>query len=94
MIRLELYYSCGGCHAYEKREAWIKRQFLSFSGREYGFGNHVFDSQKTLVDETCPAGWMAFDPYTSATYCPTCWDEIVEGVAEDIAKHEEPRDAD
>ena len=24
-----------------------------------------------------PQGWVAFDPYTSCTYCPECWAEIV-----------------
>mgnify|MGYP007100082236 CR=1 FL=1 len=23
-----------------------------------------------------PDGWVAFDPYTNVTYCPTCWADI------------------
>jgi hypothetical protein len=84
MIRVTLHYSCGGCDARESVETWIKRQFLSFSGRDYGFGSYVFDSQAKLADETCPKDWIAFDPYTSATYCPKCWDEIESGIAETL----------
>ena len=83
MIHVELDYSCGGCFASEKRKTWIKREFQSFWGG--GFGSYVTTDVEKLVKETCPEGWIAFDPYTSCTYCPTCWAEIEAEVAETVA---------
>lgn len=87
MIRVELHYCCGGCHAKESVETWLKREFRSFSGRDHGWGTHSLTPSKQLVEETCPKDWISFDPYTGATYCPKCWSEIVDGI--EPAKGEE-----
>lgn len=65
-------YNCGGCSA--KAEGQLKRTFQSFSGRPWGFGVY----RETTAQEAAPAGWIAFDPWTGCTYCPTCWREIIE----------------
>lgn len=31
-----------------------------------------------------PDGWIAHDPFTSATYCPVCWAEILGEPVEEI----------
>ena len=94
MIRVELNYSCGGCHKSQRVKDWIAREFRSFSGRDHGFGTHVFTTDMSaLVQKTCPEGWIAFDPYTSCTYCPECWKEIEDGIAE-TAAHEGERDGE
>lgn len=67
---VKVIFQCGGCDA--KAEAHVSRQFVSVSGRSYGFGSYV--EQK--VSDVAPKGWIAFDPYTSCTYCPECWASI------------------
>lgn len=79
MLQVEVDYSCGGCDAHEKVKAWVKNEFRSFSGRDHGFGTYHLTEMKDVIDSTCPEGWIAFDPYTQATYCPKCWSELVEG---------------
>lgn len=67
---IKLVFSCGGCNAVT--EGWMQRRFVSVSGRSWGLGSYVTDS----VEDITPEGWIAFDPYTSCTYCPECWAEI------------------
>lgn len=66
-------FRCGGCDARVTSEAPIRKEFVSFSGRGHGFGSARFTR---TVEDVTPAGWVAFDPYTYATYCPACWAEI------------------
>lgn len=70
-------FSCGGCDATVEGTKPLAREFRSFSGRSWGIGGSV-DTVK--VDDVVPEGWVAFDPYTYATYCPKCWGEIVDGI--------------
>lgn len=67
-------FSCGGCDATANGTKPIRKEFRSFSGRGYGFGRAVITP---LVEDVAPEGWVAFDPYTYCTYCPKCWNEIV-----------------
>lgn len=66
-------YECGGCDATAR--ARLTSQFVSVSGRPYGFGSRV--EQK--ASEAAPEGWIAFDPYTGCCYCPACWLSIQDG---------------
>jgi len=68
-------FSCGGCDATAPGTTWLKREFRSVSGRSYGIGGSV---ETTGVLDVVPEGWIAFDPYTYCTYCPTCWKSIQE----------------
>ena len=76
MIKVTLTYSCGGC---DKREAVdagsITRDFVSISGRGYGFGKYV--TSGVNPEKHAPDGWVAFDPYTQITYCEDCWESII-----------------
>ena len=61
---------CGGCE--EKAPGGrIVSEFLSFSGRSWGFGRFV-----ERVKWDVPPGWTKFDPYTGCTYCPVCTKEL------------------
>lgn len=72
-----LHLKCDGCDA-EAHTPRIKKEFVSVSGRGYGFGSW----QMPNVDEvTAAMGWQWSDPYTSCTYCPTCWEDIQSGKA-------------
>lgn len=70
---IEVTYRCGGCDA--KATGQLTRRFASFSGRTYGIGTY----RETTAQEAAPEGWIAFDPYTQCTYCPTCWQGIEVG---------------
>jgi len=60
-------YECDGC--FTTTQATLRSEFVSVSGRSYGFGSRV--EQK--ASQVAPDGWIAFDPYTGCCYCPTCW---------------------
>lgn len=63
-------FTCDGCEA--KAEARLRSEFVSVSGRNYGFGSRVEDK----ASDAAPEGWVAFDPYTGCCYCATCWADI------------------
>lgn len=64
---ITLIFQCGGC--FEEASALLGRTFISVTGRPYGFGRWQTDN----VADLAPEGWVVFDPYTQATYCPECW---------------------
>ena len=66
-------FSCGGCNATAKGTDRLKLHFVSVSGRSYGFGS---PRPENTIEDVTPEGWIAYDPYTYMTYCPTCWDSI------------------
>lgn len=66
--------ACDGCDAQTQSER-ISKKFVSFSGRSYGLGVR----QPPDIDSAIPEGWVWSDPYTSCTYCPTCWADIESG---------------
>lgn len=70
----QLHLKCDGCHM-EAYGARFKKEFVSVSGRSYGFG--AWHTPK--IDDVVPEGWVWSDPYTSCTYCPKCWEEIQRG---------------
>lgn len=71
-MSVSLTLKCDGCSA-TTEPVRVRREFISINGKGYGFGSwHV-----PRVDEVeCADGWVMFDPYTSCTYCPTCWQTI------------------
>jgi hypothetical protein len=70
---ITLTFECGGCFAKAQGTTWLKREFVSVSGRSHGIGSYRYDTP----EDVAPEGWIAFDPYTGCTYCPKCWSEIV-----------------
>lgn len=76
MITVTIQYACGGCRRAETINAGlIQREFVSLNGKGYGFGKWV--TPTVDFEAHAPDGWLAFDPYTQCTYCPDCWDSIV-----------------
>ena len=72
-MTVNVQFSCGGCDAKAEGTAPLRRQFVSFSGRSYGFGTV---QPVNTIDDVTPEGWVAYDPYTYCCYCPACWAEI------------------
>lgn len=66
-------FRCGGCDAVSAGTEPLRVEFRSFSGRSYGVGKAVASN---TVEDVCPEGWIAYDPYTYCTYCPTCAAEL------------------
>jgi len=72
-VSVRVLFECGGCGLKVDGKAPLRKRFESFSGRDHGFGRAVWDVR---VEDIVPEGWIAFDPYTYACYCPACWSEI------------------
>lgn len=66
-------FCCDGCDATAESTEWLRKEFVSFSGRSHGFGSARWQN---TPDDVAPEGWIAADPYTFCTYCPKCWAEI------------------
>jgi hypothetical protein len=61
---------CGGCNRAEVVGP-LRRRFHGSHGNS-GWGAWKTDDPRLLT----PDGWVMFDPYTQATYCPECWASI------------------
>ena len=72
-MSIHLKYVCDGCFTTAEGTATMRRSFKSFSGRNHGHGTIDW---RELPSDLAPAHWMASDPYTFCTYCPSCWAEI------------------
>lgn len=66
-------FECSGCGEKADGIKPLRKEFVSVSGRSYGLGSARWS---VGVDDVVPDGWIAFDPYTHITYCPTCWASI------------------
>jgi len=76
---IKITFQCGGCAA--TTSARLQRRFVSVSGRSWGLGSYVEDK----IEDVVPKDWVAFDPYTSCTYCPSCWTEILAQTPDETA---------
>lgn len=74
-MSVDLLLSCGGCDATAKVGPLHKRFHSLYGG---GFGTYRLDDPEHLT----PEGWVMFDPWTQATYCPACWTDIRDGAGE------------
>lgn len=74
-VTVKVTYSCGGCGTTaEAPELTVTREFVSVSGRDHGVGGYVQSPVDVVAG--APEGWVPFDPWTQATYCPECWAQI------------------
>ena len=78
-MSVTVHYKCDGCDAEAEGTDRLRVEFRSFSGRSHGIGRVV---HVNTVKDVAPKGWVPFDPYTHATYCPECWAGIVGGEGE------------
>lgn len=65
-------FSCGGCFKEADGTTFLRRNFITGTGKSYGLGYW----QNDKPEDVAPEGWVAFDPYTGCCYCPECWGEI------------------
>lgn len=72
-VRLQL--DCDGCFAMTILPLG-RREFFPFNGKGHGFG--VWKNP-SIEEAIAPSGWVWNDPFTGCTYCPSCWNEIVDG---------------
>lgn len=72
-MSVTVHFECDGCDAEACATGRLRREFRSLSGRSHGLGRVV---PANTVEDVAPEGWVAFDPYTYATYCPDCWASI------------------
>lgn len=80
-MSVKVVFECSGCQAKAEGTAPLRKRFMSFSGNDYGIGTVRFVN---TVEELAPLGWIAFDPYTMATYCPACWSIIEAGTSQAV----------
>ena len=64
-------FSCNGCFTEADGTTFLRRRFITASGKRWGWGKYKTDS----VEDVVPEGWVAFDSI-GASYCPECWAEI------------------
>ena len=76
---ITLCFTCDGCHTEEEGTTYLKRRFHGSNDLTYGWGEWKADAPQDVA----PVGWISFDPNTGCCYCPKCWDEIVEGKADE-----------
>lgn len=62
--------ACNGCDATADSGA-VRRHYLIR-------GDRIYAKVQDSIEDVSPEGWVPFDPYTHATYCPTCWASITE----------------
>jgi hypothetical protein len=72
---IKVTFNCGGCFKSIDGTSYLRPNdrvlWSATSGDMMAYTN--------LCDVTtvAPTGWVPFDPYTRATYCPECWAGIV-----------------
>lgn len=70
---VKVLFECGGCDAKAEGTDRLRREFVSITGRGYGFGSA---RPANTIEDVTPAGWVAYDPWTYCTYCPACYAEV------------------
>jgi hypothetical protein len=72
-VSVVVHLKCGGCEA-EADTKPIRAEYVPL------FTNSLFCRTRypVVTNDLAPEGWVIFDPYTLATYCPECWASIVD----------------
>lgn len=83
-MSVHLLLKCSGCHDAEITVGPLRKEFHAFNGTGSGWGVYQVADPEALT----PEGWIMFDPYTQATYCPDCWAGLLEDFAADDAARE------
>ena len=74
-MTVQVKYTCDGCFEETVGADALRKEFRGVTGRPWGFGSYHFVN---TVESVAPEGWVPFDPYTQACYCPSCWAGIIE----------------
>ena len=69
-MSVKVIFECGGCDAKIEGTAPLRARF------EPLYGGNLCAIVKNTAEDVVPEGWVAYDPYTLATYCPECCDLI------------------
>lgn len=73
--RVQITFACSGCDAvHDAGSHLVRRQFRSFSGRDYGVGTWQWIGMPEFAS-LFPADWEK-DTLTGADYCPKCAAEV------------------
>jgi hypothetical protein len=68
-VSVSLHLTCSGCFAEVRTKPW-RREYQSV------FGGDLCTVFTEDPEGLVPEGWVMWDPYTHATYCPACWAQI------------------
>ena len=70
-MSVKVIFECSGCEAKIEGTAPLRARFESM------YGGNLCRIIKPTAEDVVPEGWVAYDPYTLATYCPECceWDD-------------------
>lgn len=77
-MSVRIIYRCNGC---ERETSVLAHRSEKVVGQAV-IGGVLCDRvarQRPRVEDFAPEGWVAYDPYTSMTYCPFCWAKIESG---------------
>ena len=69
-MSVKVIFECSGCEAKIEGTAPLRARFESM------YGGNLCRIIKPTAEDVVPEGWVAYDPYTLATYCPECCDLI------------------
>ena len=75
-MSVTVHYECDGCFKKAEGTERLRMEFVSVTGRSYGFGSPQPMNTPTSV---APLGWWVFDPATYLCYCPKCRAKIEGG---------------
>lgn len=82
-MSVDIVYRCDGCEAV-RRAVSVRREYDVVVPGVIVRDGEAWDKvavRTPTIESAAPSCWMVWDPYTSGTYCPDCWDRIQGGVA-------------
>lgn len=88
-MTVQITYRCSGCDAAATvTDVRAKRIVLTTNAITVsGMAWDKVRIERPSIESAAPDGWMVWDPYTLATYCPECWTSIEDST------HKEQEDA-
>jgi hypothetical protein len=78
-MSVDVTYRCNGCQAAVEVKGLIRRwkTITPNAITAHGIAYDRCRVDTPDIESAAPEGWVAFDPWTGMTYCPTCWASIV-----------------